>query len=298
MKKSTILFVALLATVVFANAQKNDIRVKKGKIIKKETPIAAIVGKGGMLKPHDLTVTSLTTNKPLIRIKEGYYDLKSPLYIPGTYYHITFYNTANIEMDYCLDPAQYKLYEIDIATILFSDTMRINLLENDSTLSETGIQQFVKKYHTDLKADSASKMKYLKVISDAMEGRAARRMDQPLVIKMTNKRENFYNVNFRMCNEYEYEIIQDAVVLGTIKTTITNETTGNSSRMVVKKAVIKPFEWNGAKQFFADAAVMTWDGSFGNFRTFYDNRKYDIPPANGKTGEYAIANFLISKGYL
>ena len=97
MKKS-LSIILLLATIISSNAQKTDIKVKKGKILKKEIPIATIGGKGGMFKAYDLTVTSLN-NKPLIRIQQDMYNLKSPLYLPYVYYHISFFNAANTEVN-------------------------------------------------------------------------------------------------------------------------------------------------------------------------------------------------------
>jgi hypothetical protein len=282
--KCLLIAIAWCPSLLFA--QKYNI--KKGKITVGNSLIATYDGKGGILAFFNLTISS-PGNKPLINIKERYFDLRNPLRKNDTRWaEITFFDNPGKKAGY-LFPNNTRYLEKDLLGLLF-DNDKPSLIQGEA-LNEQAVNDFIKAHKYDFVTDSLYIRQFEKENKERILPTLSRDKKAPVELRYDDK----YN------NESEttivHNVFQDGVLLGKVEKILTPSITGGVYYICWKR-VLAPYSFEGEKM---DAAMLAFmcpaDGNFDSELVWMvDKSKHKIKITDRANAESQLVNWMVTWG--
>ncbi|HEX6431640.1 MAG TPA: hypothetical protein VF008_28310, partial [Niastella sp.] len=242
------LLIALAWCPTFLFAQKYNI--KKGKITVDNSLIATYDGKGGILAFFNLTISS-PGKKPLINVKERYFDLLNPLRRNDTRWaEITFFDNTEKKTGY-LFPYNNRYLEKDLLGLLFNNDKPC--LVQGEALNEQAVNDFIKAHKYDFVTDSLYIRQFEKENKERILPQLSRDKKAPVTLEY----------DYKHTDESEtiivHNVLQDGVLLGKVEKIFT----GGDVYYIFWKRVLTPYSFEGETM---DAAMLAFmkpaDGNF------------------------------------
>ena len=293
MKTTSLLFAfACITSLSFAQ----NYEVKKGKISLDKNIIATYDGKGSIIRMFDLTI-STPTQKPLITIKEKYFNFKNPMRRNGVHWaEITFLDNPEKKMGYHFTDEMHPLERELIGFLFKKDTPP--LIQGEA-LNTQAVDNYIKTNNYDFLADSIYIRKFEKDNREHIMEPLSRDKSQPVKVIFTDK---FRDVNSD--NEdytYSYDIFQDGVLLGQVEKTRTQSPNGSSTVFYqVLKRCLTPYTYEGKEMKFGVLAFyQTENPAFDQLLILMTDKstiKFKTPDQN--EAQYQIVNLLVTNGIL
>lgn len=278
------LLIAIAWCPSFLFAQKYNI--KKGKITVDNSLIATYDGKGGILSLFNLTISS-PGNKPLINIKEKYFDLRNPLRRNDTRWaEITFFDNPEKKARY-LFPYNNRYLEKDLVGLLFKNDM--TPLVQGEALNEQAVNDFIKAHKYDFVTDSLYIRQFEKENKERILPALSRDKKVPFELKYDYKDEKESETSFI------HNVFQDGVLLGKVEKIITS----GQAYYIFWKRVLTPYNFEGETMDAAMLAFMNAYDSGGidnELVLMVDKSKYKIKVNDRANAEYQLVNWLITSG--
>ena len=290
--KSALFAITFIPSMIYA--QNYD--VKKGKISVDKNLIATYDGKGSILRLFDLTISS-PSQKPLITIKEKWFDFKNPLRREGVRWaEITFLNNPEKKLNYhFLNDA--RLVERDLVGLLFKDSTP-SLVQGEA-LNEQVVNDYIKAHNFDFVADSLYIRQFEKDNRDRIMEPLSRDKKQAFSLKLSESSTGLKGGG----QEYVslYDIFQDGVLLGQVeKHVIKTMNFGSKAYYVIWKRTIAPYTFEGKTMKFGILAYIETDSpTFDQELVLMsDKSKLKYKTTDHTNDEYKIVNLLVANGIL
>jgi hypothetical protein len=284
--KCLLFAIAWCPSILFA--QKYNI--KKGKITADNSLIAAYDGKGGLFALFNLTISS-PANKPLINLKEKYFDLENPLRRNASrWIEITFLDTPEKKAGYHF-PTEYRFLEKELLGLLFTNN-KPSLIQGEA-LNQQAVSDFMKANQYDFTADSMYIRQYEKENKERVLAQLSRDKTTRVELRFDFKRvEDTETI-------YTHEVYQDGILLGNVEKIVgTIPTGGQATYYIFWKRVLTPYTFEGEKMDVAMLAFMkTPTGGFDpELVLMTDKSKNKIKIPETAKAEWLLANWLIKAG--
>lgn len=282
------LLVALAWCPSFVFAQKYTI--KKGKITVDNSLIATYDGKGGLLSLFNLTISS-PANKPLINLKERYFDLQNPLRRNmGRWIEVTFLDSPEKKSAYRF-PTDYRYLERDLVGFLFPNN-KPSLIQGEA-LNQQAVSDYKKANQYDFVADSIYIRQYEKENKERVVAELSRDKNTRVQLRDESKHEEETETT------YSHDVYQDGALLGHIDKIVgTDPAGGQATYYVCWKRVLTPYTFEGEKMDVAMLAFMKASGSGfdPDVVLMADKSRHKINIPDYSKAEWLLANWLITAG--
>ncbi len=282
------LFFALALCPSFLFAQKYTL--KKGKITVDNSLIATYDGKGGIFSLFNLTISS-PANKPLINLREKYFDLENPLRRNcGRWLEITFLDNPEKKAAYHF-LTENRLLEKDLLGLLFTND-KPSLVQGEA-FNQQAVSDYIKDNKYDFVADSIYIRQYEKENKERLSAQLSRDKKTPFELRNDSKQEGDIETT------YTHEVYQDGVLLGRVDKIVgTIETGGQATYYIFWKRVLTPYTFEGEKM---DVAMLGYlkavTGSIeANLVLMADKSKNKVKITDYSKAEYQLVNWLITSG--
>jgi hypothetical protein len=281
--KCLLFVISLCPSFVFAQ----QYNIKKGNITVGNSLIATYDGKGGVLSFFNLTISS-PGKKPLINIKEKYFDLKNPLRRNDTRWaEITFFDNPEKKAGY-LFPFNNRYLEKELLGLLFKDGMP-SLVQGEA-LNEQAVNDFIKAHNYDF-------------VSDSLYIRQFEKENKERILPPLSRDKNGL-VELRYDDKYIgdpettiiHNVYQDGILLGKVEK-ITGG--GQDVYYIFWKRVLTPYKLEGETM---DAAMLAFirpytDGRFDSELVLMaDKSNHKIKIADRFNAESQVVNWMIKWG--
>lgn len=281
------LLFALTLYPSFIFAQKYTI--KKGKITADNSLIATYDGKGGIFALYNLTISS-PANKPLINLREKYFDLENPLRRNmNRWIEVTFFDNPEKKAAYRF-PTEYRLLEKELLGLLFTNN-KPSLIQGEA-FDQQAVSDFMKANKYDFTADSIYIRQYEKENKERVVAQLSRDKKAPVEVRYESKHEDETETS------YTHEVYQDGILLGNVEKIVgTVAAGGQATYYIFWKRVLTPYTFEGEKMDVAMLAYMKApSGPDGELVLMADKSRNKIKIADYSKAEYQLATWLISAG--
>jgi hypothetical protein len=286
--KLTCLLFAIAWCPSFLFAQKYNI--KKGKITADNSLIATYDGKGGLFARFDLTVSS-PANKPLITVKEKYFDLENPLRRNcNRWLEITFLDNPEKKATYHFLNENRPL-ERELVGMLFTND-KPSLIQGEA-LNQQAVSDYMKENKYDFVADSIYIRQYEKENKERLSAQLSRDKKAPVQLRDDSKQEGDIETTFSR------DVYQDGVLLGRVdKIAGTIPTGGQAIYYIFWKRVLTPYTFEGEKMDVAMLAYLRVPGGTtdASMVLMADKSKSNIKIPDYSKADYQLVNWLITAG--
>jgi len=292
--KTTSLLFAFACITSLSFAQKYE--VKKGKIALDKNVIATYDGKGSILRMFDLTI-STPGLKPLITLKEKYYEFKNPLRRNGDrWIDITFLGNPEKKMGYHFKN-DMRLIERDLVGLLFKDGA--TALIQGEELNAPAVDDYIKTNNFDFVADSIYIRNFEKENREHIIEPLSRDKSLPVKVIFVDKSRDVNSDNEDYT--YTYDIFQDDVLLGQVEKTISHPLGGGTKVFYqILKRSLTPYTVDGKQMKFGILAFVQTDSpTFEQELILMTNKntmKYKTP--DHTESQHQIVNLLVTNGIL
>jgi|SRR5687767_9438104 len=282
--KCLLIAIAWCPTLLFA--QKYNI--KKGKITEGNSLIATYDGKGGILALFNLTISS-PGNKPLINIKEKYFDLRNPLRRNDTRWaEITFFGNPEKKAGY-LFPNNTRYLEKELLGLLF-DNDKPSLIQGEA-LNEQAVNDYIKAHKYDFVTDSLYIRQFEKENKERILPALSRDKKAPVELRYDDKYKNESETSI------VHNVFQDGVLLGKVEKILTSAVSGGIYYICWKR-VLTPYSFEGETM---DAAMFAFmipaDGNFDSELIWMvDKSRHKIKITDRANAESQLVNWMVTWG--
>jgi hypothetical protein len=284
--KCLLFALAWCPTFIFAQ----EYNIKKGKITAGNSLIATYDGKGGIFALFNLTISS-PANKPLINLKEKYFDLENPMRRNcNRWIEITFLDNPEKKAAYhFLNENRYL--EKDLLRLLFTNE-KPSLVQGEA-FNQQAVSDYMKANKYDFVADSIYIRQYEKENKERLLAQLSRDKKTPVELRYDSKQEGDIETT------YTHEVYQDGVLLGKVEKIVgTIETGGQATYYIFWKRVLTPYTFEGEKM---DVAMLGYlkavSGSIeANLVLMADKSKNMIKIPDYSKAEFQLVNWLITAG--
>lgn len=272
----------------FLFAQKYNI--KKGKITADNSLIATYDGKGGMFTLFNLTISS-PVNKPLIHLKEKYFDLQNPLRRnTNRWIEVTFLDNPEKKAAYRF-PTEYRYLERELVGLLFPND-KPSLIQGEA-FNQQAVSDYLKANKYDFVADSIYIRQYEKENKERVLAQLSRDKKVPVEVRYDSKHEDETETT------YTHEVYQDGILLGKVEKIVgTVAAGGQATYYIFWKRVLTPYSFEGEKMDVAMLAFMkvTGSGLDPELVLMADKSKNKIKIPDYSKVELQLVNWLITAG--
>lgn len=284
--KCLLFAIALCPSFIFA--QKYNI--KKGKITADNSLIATYDGKGGIFALFNLTISS-PANKPLINLKEKYFDLENPLRRnTNRWIEVTFYDNPEKKAAYRF-PTEYRYLEKELLGLLFTNN-KPSLIQGEA-FDQQAVSDYMKANKYDFTADSIYIRQYEKENKERVLAQLGRDKKAPVEVRYDSKHEDDTETT------YTHEVYQDGILLGKVEKVVgTVAAGGQATYYIFWKRVLTPYTFEGEKMDVAMLAFMKapTGGFDGQLVLMADKSKNKIKITDYSKAEFQLVNWLITAG--
>ncbi len=284
--KCLLLALAWCPSFVFAQ----HYTIKKGKITADNSLIATYEGKGGLLALFNVTISS-PANKPLINVKERYFDLQNPLRRnTNRWIEVTFLDSPEKKAAYRF-PTEYRYLERELLGLLFPNG-KPALIQGE-TLNQQAVSDYLKANTYDFLADSIYIRQYEKENKERVVAELSRDRKMRVELRDASKHEEETETF------YSHDVYQDGVLLGSVDKIVgTVPTGGQTTYYIFWKRVLTPYTFEGEKMDVAMLAFMkSPTGSFDpELVLMTDKSKNKVKIPDYSHAEFQLVNWLIAAG--
>jgi hypothetical protein len=270
----------------FLFAQKYNI--KKGKITVDNLLIATYDGKGSIFTLFNLTISS-PDKKPLINIKEKYFDLLDPLRRNDTRWaEITFFDNPEKKTGYHF-PNNNRYYEKELLGLLFNNDKPC--LVQGEAFNEQAVNDFIKAYKYDFVTDSMYIRQFENENKERILPQLSRDKKAPVILEY----------DYKHTDESEtiivHNVFQDGVLLGKVEKILSPTITGGVYYICWKR-VLTPYSFEGETMNSAPLAfVHPYNADFdSDLVLMVDKSKHKLKITDFANAEYLVVNWMITSG--
>ncbi|OQP44526.1 hypothetical protein A4H97_09125 [Niastella yeongjuensis] len=280
------LLFAIASCPLLLSAQQYNI--KKGKITADNSLIATYEGKGGLLSLFNVTISS-PANKPLINVKERYFDLENPLRRNvSRWIEVKFFDNPEKKAAYRF-PTEYRYLERELLALLFPNN-KPALIQGEA-FNQQAVSDYMKANTYDFTADSIYIRQYEKENKERIVAQLSRDKTTPFELRFDYKREEDTETI------YTHEVYQDGILLGRVEKIVgTIRGGGQATYYVFWKRVLTPYTFEGQKMDDAMLAFMkVTGGSFDpELVLMADKSRHKIKIPDYAKAEWQLVNWLIT----